>query len=62
MHSAWGKPHGTIAHVNIGQILLSIHSRDVNVPVIQEALCHACHFYFIFISLITCVISFSLAV
>ena len=38
MHSAWGKPHGTVAHVDIGQILLSICSRDVNVPVIQEAL------------------------
>ena len=38
MRSAWGKPHSTIACVNIGQILLSIRSRDVNVPVIQEAL------------------------
>ena len=41
MCSAWGKPHGTIACVNISQILLSICSRDVNVPVIQEALRHA---------------------
>ena len=38
MRSAWGKPYGTVARVNIGQILLSICSRDVNAPVIQEAL------------------------
>jgi hypothetical protein len=38
MRGAWGKPYGTVARVNIGQIILSIRCRDVNAPVIQEAL------------------------
>ena len=28
MRGAWGKPNGTVARVNIGQILLSIRTRD----------------------------------
>jgi large subunit ribosomal protein L10e len=33
--------HGTIARVNIGQIVLSIRCKDAHAPVIQEALHHA---------------------
>ena len=28
MRGAWGKPNGTVARVNIGQILLSVRCRD----------------------------------
>jgi large subunit ribosomal protein L10e len=38
MRGAWGKPYGTVARVNIGQILMSIRSKDNNAQVIQEAL------------------------
>ena len=38
MRGAWGKPYGTVARVNIGQIILSIRSKDSNAPVIMEAL------------------------
>jgi len=38
MRGAWGKPYGTVARVNIGQIILSIRCKDNNAPVIQEAL------------------------
>jgi hypothetical protein len=38
MRGAWGKPYGTVARVNIGQILLSIRCKESNAPVIQEAL------------------------
>jgi large subunit ribosomal protein L10e len=38
MRGAWGKPYGTVARVNIGQIILSIRCRDANAAVIQEAL------------------------
>jgi large subunit ribosomal protein L10e len=38
MRGAWGKPYGTVARVNIGQIILSIRSKDNNAPVIMEAL------------------------
>ena len=38
MRGAWGKPYGTVARVDIGQILLSIRCKDSNAPVIQEAL------------------------
>jgi hypothetical protein len=38
MRGAWGKPYGTVARVNIGQIILSIRCKDSNAPVIQEAL------------------------
>lgn len=38
MRGAWGKPYGTAARVNIGQIIMSIRSKDATAPVIQEAL------------------------
>lgn len=38
MRGAWGKPYGTVARVNIGQIILSIRCKDVNAPVVMEAL------------------------
>ncbi len=38
MRGAWGKPYGTVARVNIGQIILSIRCKDSNAVVIQEAL------------------------
>jgi large subunit ribosomal protein L10e len=38
MRGAWGKPYGTVARVNIGQIILSIRCKDAHAPVIQEAL------------------------
>ena len=38
MRGAWGKPYGTVARVDIGQVILSIRCKDANVPVIQEAL------------------------
>ena len=28
MRGAWGKPNGTVARVSIGQILLSVRTRD----------------------------------
>ncbi|KAJ7833213.1 ribosomal protein L10e/L16 [Mycena olivaceomarginata] len=36
-----GKPYGTVAPVNIGQVILSIRCKDANAPVIMEALRHA---------------------
>jgi large subunit ribosomal protein L10e len=38
MRGAWGKPYGTVARVNIGQIILSIRCKDANAQVIMEAL------------------------
>lgn len=38
MRGAWGKPYGTVARVDIGQILLSIRCKEQNSPVIIEAL------------------------
>ncbi|KAF7798498.1 hypothetical protein EIP86_009719 [Pleurotus ostreatoroseus] len=38
MRGAWGKPYGTVARVNIGQIILSIRTKDSNAAVVQEAL------------------------
>ena len=38
MRGAWGKPYGTVARVDIGQIILSIRCKDSNAHVIQEAL------------------------
>jgi large subunit ribosomal protein L10e len=38
MRGAWGKPYGTVARVNIGQIILSIRCKDSNAHVIMEAL------------------------
>merc|ERR1719218_344414 len=37
MHGAWGKPYGTVARVDIGQILLSIRTREDK----GEAACEA---------------------
>jgi len=38
MRGAFGKPYGLVARVNIGQVLLSIRTRDANRPVAVEAL------------------------
>lgn len=38
MRGAWGKPYGTVARVNIGQVILSIRCKDANAPVVMEAL------------------------
>jgi len=38
MRGAWGKPYGTVARVNIGQVILSIRTKDANAPVVMEAL------------------------
>lgn len=36
MRGAWGKPYGTVARVNIGQIILSIRCKDSNKAVVME--------------------------
>ena len=38
MRGAWGKPYGTVARVNIGQVILSIRTKEQNAPVVMEAL------------------------
>ena len=38
MRGAWGKPYGTVARVNIGQIIMSIRCKEQNAGVIVEAL------------------------
>ncbi|SPN97326.1 probable 60S ribosomal protein L10, cytosolic [Cephalotrichum gorgonifer] len=38
MRGAWGKPNGTVARVNIGQILVSVRTRDSNRAIALEAL------------------------
>ncbi|KAI5807495.1 60S ribosomal protein L10-B [Peziza echinospora] len=38
MRGAWGKPNGTVARVNIGQVLLSVRTKDSNRAVAIEAL------------------------
>ncbi|KAL1917511.1 60S ribosomal protein uL16 [Calcarisporiella thermophila] len=38
MRGAFGKPNGTVARVNIGQIIFSIRSKDQNKAVVIEAL------------------------
>jgi len=38
MRGAFGKPQGTVARVNIGQIIFSVRSKDVNKAVVIEAL------------------------
>ncbi|KAK4138944.1 ribosomal protein L10e [Trichocladium antarcticum] len=38
MRGAWGKPNGIVARVNIGQILISVRTRDSNRAVALEAL------------------------
>ncbi|RUO95350.1 ribosomal protein L10e/L16, partial [Jimgerdemannia flammicorona] len=38
MRGAFGKPQGTVARVNIGQIIFSVRSKDTNKAVVIEAL------------------------
>ncbi|KAF7301911.1 60S ribosomal protein [Mycena indigotica] len=38
MRGAWGKPYGTVARVDIGQVIMSIRCKDSNSAVIIEAL------------------------
>jgi Ribosomal protein L16p/L10e len=38
MRGAWGKPYGTVARVNIGQIILSVRCKDASSAVVMEAL------------------------
>lgn len=38
MRGAWGKPNGSVARVNIGQIILSVRTRDSNRATAIEAL------------------------
>lgn len=38
MRGAWGKPNGSVARVNIGQILLSVRTRDAHRATAIEAL------------------------
>lgn len=38
MRGAYGKPNGLVARVNIGQIILSVRTRDNNKAVVMEAL------------------------
>jgi hypothetical protein len=38
MRGAWGKPYGTVARVNIGQVILSVRTKENNAPVVMEAL------------------------
>ena len=38
MRGAFGKTYGTVARVEIGQILLSVRARDVHKPQVMEAL------------------------
>ncbi len=45
MRGAYGKPVGTVARVDIGQIIMSVRCRDVHKPVCLEAL-RRCKFKF----------------
>jgi large subunit ribosomal protein L10e len=38
MRGAFGKPYGTVARVNIGQIVFSVRTKDNNKAVVIEAL------------------------
>jgi len=38
MRGAWGKPNGTVARVNIGQIIMSVRTRDSNCDFTLEGL------------------------
>ncbi len=38
MRGAWGKPYDTVARVDIGQILMSVRTRESNKHVVMEAL------------------------
>ena len=37
MRGAWGKPNGSVARVNIGQILLSVRTRDQRKALLQPS-------------------------
>jgi len=37
MRGAFGKPYGTVARVNIGQIIMSVRCKDANKPIVMEA-------------------------
>ena len=45
MRGAFGKPIGTVARVDIGQVLISIRTKDVNKTIVMEAL-RRCKFKF----------------
>lgn len=38
MRGAYGKPQGLVARVNIGQVMMSIRTKDSNKAVVWEAL------------------------
>lgn len=38
MRNAWGKPQGLVARVNIGQIIMSLRTKDASKPIAVEAL------------------------
>jgi large subunit ribosomal protein L10e len=38
MRGAYGKPQGLVARVNIGQVMISIRTRDNNKAIVYEAL------------------------
>ncbi|KAF7300285.1 60S ribosomal protein L10 [Mycena kentingensis (nom. inval.)] len=38
MRGAWGKPYGTVARVNIGQIIMSVRCKESNAAAVIEAL------------------------
>lgn len=38
MRGAFGKPQGTVARVDIGQVLMSVRTKDANKAVVSEAL------------------------
>lgn len=38
MRGAFGKPQGLVARVNIGQVMISIRTRDSNKAIVHEAL------------------------
>jgi large subunit ribosomal protein L10e len=42
MRGAWGKPNGTVARVNIGQILLSVRTRDTRKPLVPPYVQYHC--------------------
>lgn len=37
MRGAWGKPYGTVARVNIGQIIMSVRCKDQHRAIVLEA-------------------------
>lgn len=38
MRGAFGKPQGTVARVNIGQVIMSVRAKEMHEPMIVEAL------------------------